>query len=54
MNGSQRAAEIDYDYKMRKKYGKKRAKKCKDKECAECKLKKICTESEKDYEEEKS
>lgn len=46
MNGSQIAAEIDYDYRMRKKYGRKRAKKCKDKGCAVCGLKEICTESE--------
>lgn len=46
MAGSQRAAEIDYDYKMRKKYEARRAKRCRDKECADCKLEKICTESE--------
>lgn len=50
MSGSQIASEIDYDYKMRKKYGRKRAKKCKEKECMECKLK----ESKEDYEKEKS
>lgn len=46
MTGSQRAAIIDYDYKMRKKYETKRAKKCKDRECGECKLSEVCTESE--------
>lgn len=46
MNGSQRASEIDYEYKMRKKYEARRAKKCKDRECRECKLNKVCTESE--------
>lgn len=46
MAGSQRASEIDYDYKMRKKYETKRAKKCKDRECGECKLSEVCTESE--------
>ena len=46
MSGSQIASEIDYDYKMRKKYSRKRAKKCKDKNCMECNLKEICTESE--------
>lgn len=53
MKESQIASEIDYDYKMRKKYGRKRAKKCKDKECAECKLREICIESKEDYEKKK-
>lgn len=42
MNGSQIASEIDYDYKMKKKYDRKRARKCRDKECTECKLREIC------------
>lgn len=46
MIGSKTASEIDYDYKMRKKYETKRAKKCKDRECRECKLSEVCTESE--------
>lgn len=46
MAGSQRAAKIDYDYKMRKKYEARRAKKCKDRECTKCKLSEVCTESE--------
>ena len=41
------ADEIDWEYRMRNKYKGKRAQKCKDKECDNCKLKEICTESEK-------
>lgn len=40
------ADEIDWEYKLKKKYERRRAQRCKDRKCAECNLKDICTESE--------
>lgn len=40
------ADEIDWEYKLKKKYAGRRAQRCKDRKCAECELKDICTESE--------